>query len=63
VSIVMDLKTPSSNESSQNLYENVAKLQAKDQLKFVIGSRQDFDWSVCIMDKYPTDAVQEKRKT
>jgi 7-carboxy-7-deazaguanine synthase len=33
VSIVMDLKTPSSNESSQNLYENVAKLQAKDQLK------------------------------
>ncbi len=56
VSIVMDLKTPSSNESSQNLYENVAKLQAKDQLKFVIGSRQDFDWSVGIMDKYPTDA-------
>ncbi len=56
VSIVMDLKTPSSNEVGQNLYANVAKLQAKDQLKFVIGSRQDFDWSVETMRQYPTEA-------
>ena len=56
VSIVMDIKTPCSNEVDKNLYNNVAKLQAKDQLKFVIGSRHDFDWSVNILSKYPTQA-------
>ncbi|SMN17133.1 Queuosine Biosynthesis QueE Radical SAM [uncultured Candidatus Thioglobus sp.] len=56
VSIVMDVKTPSSNESSQNLYGNIEKLQEKDQLKFVIGSRTDFDWSVDILGEYSTNA-------
>lgn len=56
VSIVMDVKTPSSNESKHNKYENIANLKAKDQLKFVIGSIDDFDWSVDIMNQYPTEA-------
>ncbi len=56
VSIVMDMKTPSSNESSQNLYNNIEKLEEKDQLKFVIGSREDFDWSVNILSQYPSKA-------
>jgi len=46
VSVVMDVKTPSSNESKHNKYDNIAKLKLKDQLKFVIGSKEDFDWSV-----------------
>lgn len=54
VSIVMDVKTPSSNESTQNRYDNIAKLQAKDQLKFVIGSSVDFDFSVNVLQQYPT---------
>jgi 7-carboxy-7-deazaguanine synthase len=53
VSIVMDIKTPSSKEEGSNLYTNIAKLKAKDQLKFVIGSRADFDWSVGILQKNP----------
>ncbi len=56
VSVVMDIKTPSSEESKHNKYDNIAKLKSKDQLKFVIGSRADFDWSVTILEKYPTDA-------
>jgi len=56
VSIVMDVKTPSSNESKHNKYDNIDKLQAKDQLKFVIGSKVDFDWSVETMSQYPTKA-------
>jgi hypothetical protein len=39
----MDVKTPSSNESDKNLYTNIEKLELKDQLKFVIGSKADFD--------------------
>ena len=44
VSIVMDIKTPSSTEEHQNRYENLPILEKKDQLKFVIASRSDFDW-------------------
>ena len=52
VSVVMDLKTPSSTEQSQNRYENIALLESKDQLKFVIASRSDFDWCCCILESY-----------
>jgi hypothetical protein len=40
---MMDIKTPSSNESDKNLYDNIEKLETKDQLKFVIGSKADFE--------------------
>jgi len=56
VSIVMDVKTPSSNESKHNKYDNIDKLKVKDQLKFVIGSKEDFDWSVDVLGRYPTMA-------
>jgi 7-carboxy-7-deazaguanine synthase len=52
VSVVMDLKTPSSTEQSQNRYENIALLESKDQLKFVIASRSDFDWCCRIIENY-----------
>jgi len=52
VSVVMDLKTPSSTEKSQNRYENIALLESKDQLKFVIASRSDFDWCCSILEDY-----------
>ena len=53
VSIVMDIKTPSSTEEKQNRYENLSLLQTKDQLKFVIASRSDFDWSCDVLKKHP----------
>ena len=49
VSIVMDLKTPSSTEQHQKRYENIALLENKDQLKFVIASRSDFEWCCSIL--------------
>ena len=52
VSVVMDLKTPSSTEQSQNRYENISLLESKDQLKFVIASRSDFDWCCSILENY-----------
>lgn len=42
---VMDLKTPASGEEAKNKYDNIAKLKAQDQIKFVICNRQDYDWS------------------
>lgn len=43
---IVDFKTPSSGMMKSNLYSVVNDLQPWDELKFVIGSRADFDWSV-----------------
>jgi 7-carboxy-7-deazaguanine synthase len=45
VSRVIDVKTPASNEAARNRVENFAHLSQRDQLKFVICSRADYDWS------------------
>ncbi len=42
---IMDLKTPSSGEVGRNLYSNIAHLNHRDEVKFVIGSREDYEWS------------------
>jgi 7-carboxy-7-deazaguanine synthase len=42
---VMDLKTPSSGELDRNLYQNIQYLSKTDQVKFVIGNDEDYDWS------------------
>ena len=42
---VVDIKTPGSNESHRNRFENLAALRAGEQLKFVICSRGDFEWA------------------
>lgn len=49
---VMDLKTPASGELSRNLYQNIAKLDGKDQLKFVICNREDYEWARFKIDEY-----------
>ncbi|NOQ37117.1 MAG: 7-carboxy-7-deazaguanine synthase QueE [Methylococcaceae bacterium] len=49
---VMDLKTPSSGELSRNHYQNIDYLTAEDQLKFVIGNDDDYDWSKKILVQY-----------
>lgn len=45
VSIVMDIKTPGSGESHRNRWENLPLLQPKDQVKFVLCSREDYEWA------------------
>lgn len=45
VARVVDVKTPGSRESARNLAQNFALLTPRDQVKFVICSREDFDWS------------------
>ncbi len=42
---IMDLKTPGSGECSRNLFSNVDYLNQGDEVKFVIGSREDYEWS------------------
>jgi 7-carboxy-7-deazaguanine synthase len=49
---VMDLKTPGSGELDKNIYQNIDYLSSKDQVKFVIGNNEDYDWSKATLTKY-----------
>ncbi|MDC3386402.1 radical SAM protein [Gammaproteobacteria bacterium] len=45
IEIVMDIKTPSSNEESKNIKKNLSIIKKTDVLKFVIGDKNDYEWS------------------
>ncbi|MCX8056234.1 MAG: 7-carboxy-7-deazaguanine synthase QueE [Ignavibacteria bacterium] len=55
VTIIMDLKTPSSKMMKKNLYSNINYLKPDDEVKFVIGNREDYEWSKEIINKYELD--------
>jgi 7-carboxy-7-deazaguanine synthase len=52
---VLDLKTPASAEAARNDYSNIERLQAHDQVKFVICDRQDYEWARFKIDEYALD--------
>ena len=52
VSIVMDLKTPSSGEVQRNLWDNLHHIKKTDQIKCVIADRIDYDWVRFQIDHY-----------
>ena len=53
VHIIMDLKCPDSGECERNRWGNLSLLKPKDEIKFVIASRRDFDWTI--------DTIREHR--
>jgi len=52
VKIIMDIKTPYSKMEKKNRYENIQYLKPTDEVKFVIGSREDYEWVKEILGKY-----------
>lgn len=52
---IMDIKCPGSGESHRNRWENLKFLTPKDEVKFVIKDRQDYEWAVNIINKYKLD--------
>ena len=52
VSRVIDVKTPGSQEAARNRIENFELLTQRDQLKFVICSREDYDWSKAFLQEH-----------
>lgn len=52
VSKVLDLKTPGSAEMSRNDYDNIELLSDRDQVKFVLCDRQDYDWARLQVDQW-----------
>ncbi|HEN4769837.1 7-carboxy-7-deazaguanine synthase QueE [Legionella pneumophila serogroup 1] len=52
VMIVMDLKTPDSREADKNLLTNLNFLKPTDQIKFVLCSRNDYEWACSMLSEY-----------
>jgi 7-carboxy-7-deazaguanine synthase len=46
---ILDIKCPSSGEAKKNDLENLKRLQPKDEIKFAIGSREDYDYAKNIL--------------
>lgn len=52
---VLDLKTPASGEMDRNDYGNIDHLTTRDQVKFVVCDRADYDWARFKLDEYALD--------
>ena len=52
VSVILDIKTPASNEADKNLVKNYNHLKSFDEIKFVICNLSDFNWSKEYIEQY-----------
>lgn len=51
VTIILDIKCPGSGEAEKNRWQNLEHLKPKDEIKFVIADRADYDWARRIVDE------------
>lgn len=49
---IMDLKTPGSGEVERNLWPNIDHLTSQDEVKFVLCSREDYEWARDVIQKH-----------
>jgi len=54
---IMDLKCPSSGEAARNRWENISHLKPIDEIKFVIGTREDYDWAKELIARLKLDSI------
>jgi len=52
VSVIMDINTPGSGEVTKNLWSNLEHLKSSDEVKFVICSREDYDWAKQVLAEH-----------
>jgi 7-carboxy-7-deazaguanine synthase len=55
IHIIMDLKCPDSGECASNRWDNLNVLKATDQIKFVVASRGDFEWTEKVVRSHQLD--------
>lgn len=52
VSVILDIKTPGSGETSKNLWANLERLKPADEVKFVLCGREDYDWTKQVLAEH-----------
>jgi len=50
--VILDVKCPGSGMTERMCWQNLTQLTAKDEVKFVVAGRNDYDWAVEIIDRY-----------
>lgn len=54
---IMDIKCPDSNMSHEILWENINYITRSDEVKFVLNSRKDYEWTKNVIDKYKLSEI------
>ena len=54
---IMDLKCPGSGEAARNRWENLPRLRSTDEIKFVITTREDYEWAKARIAEHKLDSV------
>jgi 7-carboxy-7-deazaguanine synthase len=54
---IMDLKCPSSGESERNRWENLERLESTDEIKFVMGTVEDYNWAKEKIAEHKLDSI------
>src|SRR5438046_3119294 len=54
---IMDLKCPSSGEVARNRWENLPHLKGADEIKFVIGTEEDYAWAKQVIAEYTLASI------
>ena len=49
ISVILDIKTPASNEEKNMLWTNINHIKPTDEIKFVLCNREDYDWAKAII--------------
>lgn len=57
VSRIMDLKAPTSGETDRNHWDNLARLDARDEIKIVLADEADYAWACRIIRERKIDAI------
>ena len=54
---IMDLKCPGSGEAARNRWENLPHLKSTDEIKFVITTREDYEWAKARIAEHQLDSI------
>lgn len=57
---IMDVKCPSSGEAGSFLFDNFNNMTARDEIKFVVGSRQDYNYAASVIKTHLMNHPREK---
>ena len=57
VSRIMDLKAPASGEADKNLWDNLARLNAHDEIKVVLAGEADYEWAKSVLAARRLDEI------
>ena len=49
---IVDFKSPSSKMMKNNVWKNIDHLTSRDEVKFVIGNREDYEWAKRMIEQY-----------